>query len=769
MLRYIEKFRDLSQSVISKLILTVGLTLLVSVAGWSYFNIQYQRRNVMANLSAEADRLSTTIKLGTHYAMMLNSRDDIAQIITNISRQREIKNIRIYNKEGQITYSNQPAEVGRVTRIKDEACFVCHRSEPPQTRLELSERTRVFQSSQGYRLMGILSPIYNEPGCSSSDCHMHPEGKQVLGALDVVFSLEAADLEMSHYKRTIMALTLIVLVLTSMAILVFVIRFIRRPINRIIEGTRVIARGEHLDGINVHQGDELGQLAGAVTKMGLEIEKNQVELNRQRDEYQRLFEVVPCLITVLDRDYRLINYNREFAEKFDPAPGDFCYKAFKGRDEKCVVCPVERTFEDGQSHQSEEKGLNRDGTEAHWIAVTSPVTNARGEMVAAMEVCLDITPRKKLENELERSEAKYHDIFNNIPNPVFVLDLEILEILNCNHSVETVYGYSQDDLIGRSFSELFPEEDREHYTFKMRTAAFINQAVHISRTGKRLSVNIRISPSEFQEQSVLLVTTSDVTKRLEVEQQLQHASKMATLGEMATGVAHELNQPLSVIKTVSSFFCKKIERRESLDEDTLFTMLSKVDSNVDRATKIISHMRMFARKSGVKLVPVQVNDVLERAFDIFRQQLKARGIEVVWDVEAGLPEIMADPDRLEQVLINLVINARDAIEEERRGRDAAKGDKQIVLRTRSAGERVVLEVSDNGPGIPAELLDKVFDPFFTTKEVGKGTGLGLSISYGIVKDCGGDIRVTSANGGGARFIIEFPIRDRYDERQDTAG
>ena len=152
-------------------------------------------------------------------------------------------------------------------------------------------------------------------------------------------------------------------------------------------------------------------------------------------------------------------------------------------------------------------------------------------------------------------------------------------------------------------------------------------------------MNIRISPSEYRGKKVLLLTTGDDTKRLEAEQQIIQASKMATLGEMATGVAHELNQPLSVIKTASSFFMKKITRKEPIKDEILLTLSQEIDSHVDRATRIINHMRLFGRKSEMTLENVQVNDVLKSAFEIFSQQLKVRGIAVEWDL---YPEYAAD-------------------------------------------------------------------------------------------------------------------------------
>jgi histidine kinase len=742
-----------------RLILTVGVVLLISMSIWAFVSIGYQKQKVMNNVVASVDRLTTTILLGTRYAMMLNSRDDINQIITNIGRQKEIENIRLYNKAGQIKFSNQHAEIEATTDIKAEACYVCHRNDPPIIDLNLKERVRIFTAPEGYRVLGIISPVRNEPGCATGACHFHPEDKQILGALDLVVSLEAADKEIQQAEQGIIFQTLTVFICTSAILFLFVLRFVNHPIQRLIDGTRKIARGDYTTPVTVSQVDEMGLLADAINYMGSEINRNHLKLNKQRKEYQNLFEQVPCLITVQDRHYRLLNYNRDFADRFDPQTGDYCYKAYKGREAKCEECPVEKTFQDGKSYSTEESGINKDGTESYWIVRTSPIFDDEGQIVAAMEISLDITERRHLEMDLERSERKYHATFNNIPNPVFVLDKASLEILDCNRSVTGVYNYDVAELVGRSFLDLFPPDERDHFAFKLVTATVINQARQQSKSSRPLSVNIRVSPSEYAGREVLLVTTSDITKRLEAEQQLIQASKMATLGEMATGIAHELNQPLSVIKTASSFCLKKIHQDQPLEAGMLRTLVEKVDNNADRATKIIHHMRQFARKAETVLSRVHLHTVLASAFDIFSQQLKVRGIEVVWHTAPELPNILADPGRLEQVFINLLINARDAIAAKTPPPPGELVTERIFITTHLDADRgqVVCEICDTGIGLPEGMAERLFEPFFTTKEPGKGTGLGLSISYGIVKECGGTIRARSADIGGACFVLEFPV------------
>lgn len=749
-------FQLIRQRLVAKLILTVGLVFLLSVSTWAYFNVRYQKEKVMQNMVNATDRLTTTVRLGTHYAMMLNSRDDINQIVTNIGKLPEIKNIRIYNKSGEIKFSNNPTEVNQASDIKAEACNICHRIEPAPAELALAQRTRFFDDPEGHRLLGIISPIPNEPGCTG-ECHVHPEDKKILGALDLVVSLRDTERNILITQRRIIGMTFTVFLLTSIIILVFILTFVNRPIKKLIKGTRLIAQGKYPGGVEIDQEDEMGQLATAIDQMSQKISEKQTALNKQRDEYMDLFQRVPCLITVQDRSFHLLRYNREFREKFDPIPGQHCYEAYKGRSQKCVSCPVEKTFADGKSYSTEETGMDKDGSIKHWIVRSSPIFDENGKLVAAMEISLDITERKLLEVELDQSEKKYHAIFNNIPNPVFVLDNNTLEILNSNSSVAAVYGYSEDEARGRSFLDFFRKEESQGYAAKVKTVSVINQAKHIAKDGSELFVNIRMSPSEYSGQRVLLVTTSDITKRLETEQQLIQASKMATLGEMATGVAHELNQPLSVIKTASSFLVKKIENGQSVQDNIMETMLEKVDANVDRATKIINHMRQFARKSDMEMGTIDVHAVLEGAFEIFSQQLKVRGIEIQRDFKKDLPKINADPGRLEQVFINLLLNARDAIEERCAGHPTDHDiEKKISLKTSYDAQSIIVDVCDTGVGIPHHIQEKIFEPFFTTKEVGKGTGLGLSISYGIIKDCGGEIVAMPSPEQGTCFRLTFP-------------
>lgn len=296
----------LRHSLVSKLIGAVGLTLLISISLWAYFNIQSQKTKIMENIVAGTNRLSATIKLGTHYAMMLNSRDDIDQIINNIAKLKEIENIRIYNKLGQIKFSNRVAEKESVTNIKAEACDICHHSDPPLTTLELSERTRIFNSTEGYRMLGIIEPIVNEPGCSTGECHVHPEDKKILGAIDVVVSLADTDKDIFAIERQMITLALFVFIISSAIIFIFVLKFVNEPVKRLIDGTRRIAGGDCSGRVEIYQDDEMGQaLVMLSTRWGRKSAKSRTRLIPKEMSIRgclNLFHVLLlCRIEILSR------------------------------------------------------------------------------------------------------------------------------------------------------------------------------------------------------------------------------------------------------------------------------------------------------------------------------------------------------------------------------------------------------------------------------------------------------------------------------------
>ncbi|HOM02125.1 MAG TPA: ATP-binding protein [Acetivibrio sp.] len=253
----------------------------------------------------------------------------------------------------------------------------------------------------------------------------------------------------------------------------------------------------------------------------------------------------------------------------------------------------------------------------------------------------------------------------------------------------------------------------------------------------------------------------------EKDAQLVQSEKLATLGEMATGIAHEINQPLGGISLITQGLILA-KKRNILTDEMLLEKLNAIVEQVDRIDKIIGHLRTFARQSDQTKTPVNIKMPLLDVFKLIGEQLKKQGISVDMHIEENLPYVLADHNKLEQVFLNLIVNAKDALNELEKVRKHLKSkneateyfdlvDKKITIKTYSNTSHVIIEIIDNGIGIPKSIINKIFEPFFTTKEVGKGTGIGLSITYGIVKEFEGTIDVESEEMKGSKFIVKLPI------------
>lgn len=365
------------------------------------------------------------------------------------------------------------------------------------------------------------------------------------------------------------------------------------------------------------------------------------------------------------------------------------------------------------------------------------------------------------EAQLRESEGKYRTIFDSTPNSIFILEQGSFNVSDVNERALEIYGYEREELIGKSFMALGTYHYREGVLSskgdeRSKLRSVYQKIMHYKKDSTPFYVNVYAIQIRGNRKSGIVTVTVDVTESLAKESQLIQASKMSTLGEMASAVAHELNQPLSAIQIGADLIHNVVEQGGKAWDD-MPEVSRHMKEQVDRAVHIINHLREFGRKTEIERERVYINKPIRGVFTLLGEQLRLRGIKVVLDLKDDIPPIMGDTNRLEQVFINLVVNARNAMEAKKG--EFARGDVESVLTVRSFQENgcVVVTVTDTGTGIPDDLKDKIFEPFFTTKEEGKGTGLGLSISYGIVKDYDGTIEVETEPGKGATFKLSFPI------------
>ncbi len=416
------------------------------------------------------------------------------------------------------------------------------------------------------------------------------------------------------------------------------------------------------------------------------------------------------------------------------------------------------------------------GENGKWIYFTAaPIKSPEGKIIGAIETLWDKTETKKVEKERElknreisslyekykKSEEKYRSLFNNNPNPIFVIDTETFEILDINSRVAENYGYTRKELLGKSFLKLGDSEDETIAQgleeISKDRSKLLSKKRHYKKDGKTIYVNINVCYAIYSYKDVLLASATDITESIEKETQLIQAGKMATLGTMAAGMAHEINQPLNVIQICADLFLKMVKKGQTISSEDIEEMANDITANVERAAGVIKHVRDFARQSERDLKKTQINDPINDVFKVLGHQLSVHNIEVELDLDPEIQEIKAEHNRLEQVFINLVNNAIDAMDEKSEKNPSGAVEKKLRIETFNENGYAVARISDTGVGMTDEVKEKLFEPFFTTKETGKGTGLGNSISYGIISDYKGTIDVESEKGKGSVFTIKFPV------------
>ena len=366
---------------------------------------------------------------------------------------------------------------------------------------------------------------------------------------------------------------------------------------------------------------------------------------------------------------------------------------------------------------------------------------------------------KESQNRLQESELKYRSLFNSGPNPIFVLDRGTCRILDANPRAEAAFGYAPGELRGRLLTDLGPFEDRAGRGLDGAPPNMVIAKVQYRRKdGSPIYVNVHAMPARYGEVEAIIVATTDISEMVEKDSQLIQASKMTTLGEMSAGIAHEVNQPLNAIKMGSEFLDFMIDQGREIPAADLATVVREISGQVDRAVAIIQRLRDFGRKADLTKSPVQINRCVHSVMDIIGRQLVLQNIRVELSLAETIAPVMAHSNRLEQVIFNLLTNARDAINQRLEGQ-APQTAAMIRVASDQRGGMVRLTVADTGIGISEDVRSRIFEAFFTTKKMGEGMGLGLSITNEIVEDYGGSIRIDEGIAGGTAFTLSFPAAE----------
>lgn len=358
--------------------------------------------------------------------------------------------------------------------------------------------------------------------------------------------------------------------------------------------------------------------------------------------------------------------------------------------------------------------------------------------------------RDRLAAKLELNQKYLDNILHSSDSAIFVIDNNE-KIIAWNKGAENIFGYKEEEVIGKSSSLLLPKENKYHEQLKniqieVEKKGFIKvtDTERLTKNGNIVTVDLSVArlPSKNGRYSGRTVIIKDYTEVKRLQQQVDQSEKLAVIGQLAAGVAHEIGNPLTSISSLVQLLQRKT------NEDFTREYLANIKENIDRISKIVRELVDFSRPPSHERMSIQINEILRTAIGIVKYDKRVKKVDFIPELDFNIPKVNIVPDQLLQVFVNILFNALDAME----------GNGTIRVKTKTDGEFIFASFSDTGHGMDSSTIEKIFDPFFTTKAVGKGTGLGLSVSYGIVKKFGGDIIIFSEPNKGSIFTVKLPVK-----------
>ena len=396
------------------------------------------------------------------------------------------------------------------------------------------------------------------------------------------------------------------------------------------------------------------------------------------------------------------------------------------------------------------------------VQVSAKVIELGGQQVI-LSMARDISARKMAERELSESQTRYQSLVENSPDAIFVHRQSYM--VYANPAAVALFGAeSSEQLIEIRAIELIGEEFREFVREGLKSVYESQEPSLLTEINiRRLDGEVRYVETKaafvtYQGAPAAQIVMRDVTEKKQTQQRLAETSRLASVGELAAGVAHEINNPLTSVLG----YAELLMRQDV--PDRIRRDLNTIVYDAQRASKIVQNLLSFSRRAEPEVRPDDVTKIVDQAIELKAYEFRVNNIRYETDYDAKGVRALVDKHQLTQVAINLLTNAEQAMTE-------ANGGGNLKISTRSIGDRVRISIADDGPGIPPSALNRIFDPFFTTKEIGKGTGLGLSICYGIVQQHNGQLSIESNQDGGATFHIDLPVAptEQISEQIDTNG
>jgi PAS domain S-box-containing protein len=475
----------------------------------------------------------------------------------------------------------------------------------------------------------------------------------------------------------------------------------------------------------------------------------------------RLFDLVPSAIAVIDRDYNVVAANATFEELFGEWRGRHCYEVYKGRKRKCLRCRAAGTFTDGKVREHAEVGLDRRGRQAHYVVHVAPVTSEDGSIPLLVEMSTDVTRQRRLGEELTRAHVLTQALVAAAEEAILAFDPRG-RITHCNPAAVELFGWSRQELVGRSPPPgLVPAEVTE----AMRRCDGVCHLPELEVTRRDgTKVPVSFSGAALVHGSTRLGNAAffhDLSEVKQLEREKLDAERLAAVGQTVAGLAHGVKNILTGLEGGLYLLRSGLERGKP---ERLRDGLEMLTRNLGRVTAFVRALLDFSRGHTPTVALVEPVALAEETLSLYREAAAHEGVTVRVEAPAPVPPAPFDAEGISTCLDNLVTNAIDAC------RTSESESREVVVRVFEepdpirhrgplgiAPTSVVFEVSDNGTGMDYEVKQKVFTNFFTTKG-DRGTGLGLLVTRKIVNEHGGAITVDSQPGAGTTFRLAFPRR-----------